>query len=181
VLGYDTDRQRELLVRLGSEGRRLARARRRACCAVLGVFVLGLFAWMLRGPGAARSGARAWNPFCGKLARGAWRARRTKARATIPSAPRAACPRLANQSGASRVSTSLCATAASAAIAQVREFRRRVRNWSLDETRFPAAPGIPFCANPWPRLLLAEPYGKRDDVADFIRQMAERHGFVDRN
>jgi len=40
-----------------------------------------------------------------------------------------------------------------------------------------AALGLSFAAHPAPPA--QQPYGKRDDVHDFVRQMAERHGFVE--
>ena len=112
VLGYNPERQREFMSWFGmrdADWLELAST----LLAVLGGFVLVLLAWMLRrlarpGPGAVgleRSSAAS-------SARAAWRARRTRARATSPSARRATCPPRAIRSGASRRSTSRCATAA---------------------------------------------------------------------
>ncbi|MEK6245327.1 MAG: DUF3488 and transglutaminase-like domain-containing protein [Pseudomonadota bacterium] len=66
VLGYNPDRQRELLSLLGMKNAdwlELAST----LLAVLGVFVLGLFAWMLRRMVRPDPVQRAWNQFCRKL------------------------------------------------------------------------------------------------------------------
>jgi transglutaminase-like putative cysteine protease len=67
VLGYNPERQRELLSLLGmkdADWLDLAST----LLAVLGAFVLVLFAWMLRGMVRPDPVQRAWNRFCGKLA-----------------------------------------------------------------------------------------------------------------
>ena len=73
VLGYNPDSQRELLSMLGmknADWRELAST----LLAVLGVFVLGLFAWMLRGMARPDPVQKSWNQFCRKLgARGVTR------------------------------------------------------------------------------------------------------------
>lgn len=66
VLGYDTERQRDLLSLLGVKGADWLELTS-ALLAVLGIFVLGLFAWMLRGMARPDPVQRAWNQFCGKL------------------------------------------------------------------------------------------------------------------
>lgn len=66
VLGYNPDRQRELLSLLGVKGADWLELTS-ALLAVLGIFVLGLFAWMLRGMARPDPVQRAWNQFCGKL------------------------------------------------------------------------------------------------------------------
>lgn len=66
VLGYNPDRQRELLSLLGmknADWRELAST----LLATLGVFVLGLFAWMLRRMVRPDPVQSAWNRFCRKL------------------------------------------------------------------------------------------------------------------
>ena len=74
VLGYNPERQRELLFRLGmkdADWMELAST----LLATLGVFVLGLFAWMLRGMARPDPVQSAWNLFCRKLgAKGVTRA-----------------------------------------------------------------------------------------------------------
>jgi transglutaminase-like putative cysteine protease len=66
VLGYDTGRQRELLSLLGVRGADWLELTS-ALLAVLGAFVLGLFAWMLRGMVRPDPVQSAWNQFCRKL------------------------------------------------------------------------------------------------------------------
>ena len=66
VLGYNTERQIELLSLLGVKGADWLELTS-ALLAVLGIFVLGLFAWMLRGMARPDPVQRAWNQFCGKL------------------------------------------------------------------------------------------------------------------
>jgi len=66
VLGYTPDRQRELLSKIGfrdADWLELAST----LLAVLGAFVLGLFAWMLRGIARPDPVQSAWNQFCRKL------------------------------------------------------------------------------------------------------------------
>ncbi len=66
VLGYNPERQRELLSLLGVKGAdwlELAST----LLATLGAFVLGLFAWMLRGLVRPDPVQTAWNQFCRKL------------------------------------------------------------------------------------------------------------------
>jgi len=66
VLGYDPERQRELLSLLGmkdTDWLELAST----LLATLGVFVLGLFAWMLRGMVRPDPVQVAWDQFCRKL------------------------------------------------------------------------------------------------------------------
>jgi len=66
VLGYNPDRQRELLSLLGMKNAdwlELAST----LLAVLGVFVLGLFVWMLRRMVPPDPVQSAWNQFCRKL------------------------------------------------------------------------------------------------------------------
>jgi hypothetical protein len=66
VLGYNPDRQRELLSFFGikdADWRDLASS----LLALLGAFVLGLFAWMLRQMVRPDPVQIAWNEFCGKL------------------------------------------------------------------------------------------------------------------
>ena len=66
VLGYNPDRQRELLSFFGikdADWLDLASS----LLAFLGVFVLGLFAWMLRHMVRPDPVQIAWNEFCGKL------------------------------------------------------------------------------------------------------------------
>jgi protein-glutamine gamma-glutamyltransferase len=66
VLGYNPDRQRELLHFLGmkdADWLELASS----LLVVLGAFVLGLFAWMLRGVARPDPVQSAWNQFCRKL------------------------------------------------------------------------------------------------------------------
>ena len=66
VLGYNPERQRELFFRLGmkdADWLELAST----LLAVLGAFVLGLFAWMLRGMERPDPVQGAWNQFCRKL------------------------------------------------------------------------------------------------------------------
>jgi len=67
VLGYNPERQRELLSFLGmkdADWLELASG----LLAILGAFVLGLFAWMLRGMARPDPVQSAWNRFCSKLA-----------------------------------------------------------------------------------------------------------------
>jgi len=67
VLGYNPERQRELLSFLGmkdADWLELAST----LLAVLGAFILGLFAWMLRGMARPDPVQGAWIRFCGKLA-----------------------------------------------------------------------------------------------------------------
>ena len=66
VLGYNPDRQRELLSLLGVKGADWLELTS-ALLAVLGAFVLGLFAWMLRGMVRPDPVQSAWNQFCRKL------------------------------------------------------------------------------------------------------------------
>ena len=66
VLGYNPERQRELLSLLGVKGADWLELTS-ALLALLGIFVLGLFAWMLRGMVRPDPVQRAWNQFCGKL------------------------------------------------------------------------------------------------------------------
>jgi transglutaminase-like putative cysteine protease len=66
VLGYNPDRQRELLSMLGmkdADWLELAST----LLAGLGAFVLGLFAWMLRGMARPDPVQKSWNQFCRKL------------------------------------------------------------------------------------------------------------------
>jgi transglutaminase-like putative cysteine protease len=66
VLGFNPDRQRELLALFGARDAdwlELAST----LLAVLGAFVLGLFAWMLRGMLRPDPVQRAWEQFCRKL------------------------------------------------------------------------------------------------------------------
>jgi hypothetical protein len=66
VLGYNPERQRELLSLLGVKGADWLELTS-ALLAVLGAFVLGLFAWMLRGMVRPDPVQSAWNQFCRKL------------------------------------------------------------------------------------------------------------------
>jgi transglutaminase-like putative cysteine protease len=66
VLGYNPDRQRELLFLLGIKDADWLELTS-TLLAVLGAFVLGLFAWMLRGMVRPDPVLSAWNQFCRKL------------------------------------------------------------------------------------------------------------------
>lgn len=66
VLGYNPARQRELLSLLGVKGADWLELTS-TLLAVLGAFVLGLFAWMLRGMVRPDPVQTAWNQFCRKL------------------------------------------------------------------------------------------------------------------
>lgn len=66
VLGYNPDRQRELLSLLGVKGADWLELTS-ALFAVLGAFVLDLFAWMLRGMVRPDPVQKSWNQFCRKL------------------------------------------------------------------------------------------------------------------
>ena len=66
VLGYNPERQRELMSLLGVRGADWLELTS-ALFAVLGAFVLGLFAWMLRGMARPDPVQKSWNQFCSKL------------------------------------------------------------------------------------------------------------------
>jgi transglutaminase-like putative cysteine protease len=66
VLGYNPERQRELLALLGMKGADWLELTS-TLMAILGAFVLGLFAWMLHGMARPDPVQRAWNQFCRKL------------------------------------------------------------------------------------------------------------------
>jgi hypothetical protein len=74
VLGYNPDRQREMMLRLGMsdvDWRGLAAA----LCAILGTLVIALMLWSLRGLERPDRVQALWRRFCGKLgARGVARA-----------------------------------------------------------------------------------------------------------
>ena len=74
MLGYNPERQRELMAWLGMPGADWLELTS-TLFALLGVFVLGLFAWMLRRFARPDPVQAAWNLFCRKLgARGVARA-----------------------------------------------------------------------------------------------------------
>jgi transglutaminase-like putative cysteine protease len=66
VLGYNPERQRELLFLLGMKDADWLELTS-TLLAVLGAFVLGLFAWMLRGMVRPDPVQKSWNQFCRKL------------------------------------------------------------------------------------------------------------------
>ena len=66
MLGYNPERQRELMSWLGMQDADWLELTS-TLLAVLGAFVLGLFAWMLRGMVRPDPVQAAWNQFCRKL------------------------------------------------------------------------------------------------------------------